>query len=136
MQCERELGLNGKIVRLPGRDIWVLPSRTRGLNQSGGGTAKILGQNGYKLYGWDMEWRRKGDNTPLESSETMIKQIDAAFASGSMWTKNHLVILAHDPMFMKAYGQQELRQLIDYIQKRGYVLEHMRHYPNTSKISG
>ncbi|MFM2268886.1 MAG: hypothetical protein RL757_2327 [Bacteroidota bacterium] len=135
MQCEQELGLTTKIVRLPGRDIWVLPTRNRGLKQSGGGTAQILGQNGYKLFGWDMEWRRKGDNSPLESAETMIAQIDAAFNNGSMWTKNHLVILAHDPMFMKAGGQQELRQLIDYIKKHGYVLEHMRHYPNT-RVSG
>jgi peptidoglycan/xylan/chitin deacetylase (PgdA/CDA1 family) len=131
MQCEQELGLTHKIVRLPGRDSWILPNRER-LEKSGTSTARILKSNGYRLYGWDVEWRRSKSGAPLETAEELVEQIDNAFRRGSkaMFTKNHLVVLAHDPMFLTKGGQESLRSLLDLINKRGYICEYMSRYPD------
>lgn len=131
MQCEQELGLTHKVVRLPGRDSWILPKRER-LEKSGTATARILKSNGYRLYGWDVEWRRSKSGAPLETPEQLIEQIDDAFRRGSksLFTKNHLVLLAHDPMYLSASGQESLRRFLDLVQKRGYICEHISRYPD------
>jgi peptidoglycan-N-acetylglucosamine deacetylase len=128
MDNEDIIGTFTKIVRMPGRDIWATPNIRRGWTQSGGKTAAILLENGYKIYGWDIEWEHKG-GMPKQSPETFVAQVDNLFSRNAMQTPNHLVILAHDEMMIKDKGRQDLRRIIDMLKERGYVFEFMSYYP-------
>ena len=46
---EDKLGLLTKVVRMPGRDIWATDSIKHGWSQSGGKTAAILFDKGFKI---------------------------------------------------------------------------------------
>ena len=128
MENESTIATNTKIVRMPGRDIWATPNIKRGWHQSGAKTASILLENGFKVYGWDIEWEHR-NTLPKLSPETFVAQIDTLFARGRMSTPNHLVILAHDEMLAKERGRDELRRIIDMLKERNYIFEFMSYYP-------
>ncbi len=127
-QNQKELALENKIIRLPGRQLWALPTRDLYMKSSGGKTAERLRQDGYKVYGWDVEWHGKG-TAPKETADQLMVEIDNMFQNDRTFTRNNLVVLAHDPMFSKPEGAQELAKLVDLLRAKGYILENIRHYP-------
>jgi peptidoglycan-N-acetylglucosamine deacetylase len=129
MENESTIATNTKIVRMPGRDIWATPNIKHGWHQSGAKTASILLDNGFKVYGWDMEWEHR-HTIPRVSPQTFVAQVDTLFARGRMQTPNHLIILAHDEMLAKERGRDDLRQIIDMLKERNYIFEFMSYYPN------
>ena len=126
---EEKLGLLTRIVRMPGRDIWATDSIKRGWAQTGGKTAKILLERGFKIYGWDMEWEHYANSLPKLSPEQLVALIDSMFKRNVTFTPNHLVFLGHDEMLAKEKGRQDLRQIIDMLKERGYIFEFISHYP-------
>lgn len=127
---ESEFDLRFKIVRLPGRNMWRIGNRKRDDEKSGSAAADLLAANGYKLFGWDLEWDhdlKNGD--PIQSVGTMVKEIEAMFKYKRSFTPGHVVILAHDEMFRKKWEESELKQLIDTLKTQHYVFEHIRFYP-------
>ena len=126
---ESDLGLGLKIIRMPGRDIWATPNIKRGWSQSGGKTAAILLENGFKIYGWDIEWEHFGNTLPKTTPENFVAQIDGMFARGAMQVPNHLVILGHDEMLIKERGREDLVRIIDMLKERGYIFEFISNYP-------
>ena len=58
------------------------------------------------------------------------------FAKESTWTRNHLVVLTHDIMFSKPEGQAQLLKLVQMLKDKKYVLENIRHYPETDSGDG
>ena len=92
-----------------GRDIWALDNKSFGLRENGGKTAAILHDNGYKVYGWDVEWEHSGKTAaPKKSPQAMLAIIDTLFANGSMLTKNHLVFLGHEEMLGSEKARNDL----------------------------
>ncbi len=126
---EDKLGLLTKIVRMPGRDIWATDSIKRGWSQSGGKTARILLEKGFKIYGWDMEWEHFGNSLPKHSPTQIVALIDSMFKRNTTFTPNHLVFLGHDEMLAKEKGRQDLREIIDTLKQRGYIFEFISNYP-------
>ena len=126
---ESDLGLTLKIIRMPGRDIWATPNVKRGWSQSGGKTAEILLNNGFKIYGWDIEWEHFANTLPKETPERFIARVDTLFARKSMLVPNHLVILGHDEMLQKERGREDLSRIIDMLKERGYIFEFISNYP-------
>ena len=129
MGNETKLNLRDKIVRMPGRDIWATPNIRRGWSQSGGKTAKILLDNGYKVYGWDVEWEHYGSTLPKMSPTQFVAQINSMFDRRAMETPNHLVVLGHDEMLAKGKGKDDLREIIDMLKAKGYIFEFISNYP-------
>jgi peptidoglycan/xylan/chitin deacetylase (PgdA/CDA1 family) len=129
---ERLLDLRYKIVRLPGRNMWRIGSRAKDDIKSGSAAADLLAKNGYKLYGWDIEWQHNAkDGTPVQSVDEMTKEIESRLENGNTFTKDHIVILIHDEMFRKKWEESELKQLIDKLRTHeNYVFEHIRFYPD------
>ena len=129
---EQQLNLRYKIVRLPGRNMWRVGDRKRDDGVSGSKAADLLKNNGYKIYGWDLEWQHNGkDGTPIQSTEEIAKEIQDRLETGNSFTKNHIVILIHDEMFQKKWEESELKQLIDKLKvHKNYVFEHIRFYPD------
>ena len=129
---EQLLGLKFKIVRLPGRNMWRIGGRKRDDGVSGASSADLLEANGFKLYGWDLEWEHHAkDGTPMQTVDEMVKKITTRLEEGNTFTKDHIVILIHDEMFQKKWEESELKQLIDELRKHeNYVFEHIRYYPD------
>jgi peptidoglycan/xylan/chitin deacetylase (PgdA/CDA1 family) len=129
---ESLLHLRYKIVRLPGRNMWRIGDRKRDDGISGSAAADLLHKNGYKLYGWDLEWEHKpSDGTPIQTVDEMTKAIETRLDRNETFTPGHIVILIHDEMFMKGWEKSELKQLIDNLRTHeNYVFEHIRFYPD------
>ncbi|MFT3680927.1 MAG: polysaccharide deacetylase family protein [Ferruginibacter sp.] len=129
---EMLLNLKYKIVRLPGRNMWRLNGRKKDDGVSGAAAADLLAKNGYKLYGWDIEWQHHSNGTPVQTVDEMIKEINSRLDNGSTFTRDNIVILLHDEMFQKKWEESELKQLIDQLRTHeNYVFEHVRFYPGS-----
>lgn len=128
---EQDLALQHKIVRLPGRNIWVYDDVRRIDLKSGEGTADILYSNGYKVYGWDVEWRINGaTGVPVQSMKEIYTRIHNYMDNKSSMEPNNVVLLMHDDMFQHKKAQQLLTSLIDTIQNTtDYKFEFIRDYP-------
>jgi peptidoglycan-N-acetylglucosamine deacetylase len=130
LKCQKEVGFDFKIVRLPGRQLWVLPERDLNMKVSSAApTATILKKDSFKIIGWDLEWVNK-NNAPKESVEDMVAKVEKLFKDDMTFTRNHLVILSHDVMFSKPDGEAALVKFVDALKAKGYILENIRHYPD------
>ena len=126
------LHLKYKSVRLPGRNIWRTGNRKKDDGAGGAAAADLLAANGYKLYGWDAEWRHQAkDGEPVQTAAQILLEIERLLNSGKTFTKDHIVILLHDEMFKKKWEETALKQLIDSLRTRdNYIFEHIRFYPD------
>lgn len=130
--AEKTMGLEHKIVRLPGRNIWYVGERKRVDLKSGASTAELLHQNGYKIMGWDCEWKINGvTGKPDLSVNQLYTQMKNLLRKGTSYTKNNVVLLTHDNMYQTKKGQKLLSNLIDSLKQHpNYRFEFMRNYPN------
>ncbi|WP_437919747.1 polysaccharide deacetylase family protein [Sphingobacterium sp. LRF_L2] len=128
---EIDLKLKYKIIRLPGRNIWIYDDVRRIDLQSGASTADMLYTNGYKIYGWDVEWKIHGlTGKPIQSVHEIYTRICNYMNNKSSMEPNNVVLLMHDDMFQNKKGQQLLSSLIDSIQNNtDYKFEFIRDYP-------
>src|SRR5690606_13952915 len=106
-KCETDLGLSDKIVRMPGRNIWIFDDVRRVDLTSDGNAADLLAVNGYRIYGWDVEWRINGlTGDPVQSVEEIYTRINNRLGNKSTLKPNNLVLLMHDDMFQNKKGQE------------------------------
>lgn len=127
---EKELNLKHKIVRLPGRNIWIYDNVRKIDLQSGASTADMLFANGYKIYGWDVEWRINSlTGVPVQSLESVYGKMRNFLNYQSSMTPNNVILLMHDDMFQTKKGQHLLADLIDSLKKENYNFEFMEDYP-------
>lgn len=130
-RAQEELGLTSKIARLPGRNIWLTDEIQRFDGQNGRSTAEILYEKGYKIYGWDIEWKMNGAMAaPDESASLTYKRIKSYLNNNYTLFPNNVVLLMHDDMFQTKKGQQLLGNLIDSLKRHeDYHFELMADYP-------
>lgn len=128
---ELDLALMHKIARLPGRNIWIYDDIRRIDLKSGASTADMLYTNGYKVYGWDVEWKiYAASGKPVQSVQEIYTRLRNYMANKSSMEPNNVVLLMHDDMFQTKKGQHLLTSLIDTIQATtDYSFEFMRDYP-------
>lgn len=127
---ESDLNLKHKIIRLPGRNIWIYDEVRKIDLQSGSSTADMLFANGYRIYGWDVEWRINSlTGVPVQALETVYGRMRNFLNNKSSMTPNNVVLLMHDDMFQTKKGQQLLGGLIDSLKKENYQFEFMEDYP-------
>lgn len=117
-----------KIARLPGRNMWQVASRARYDVKSGQSSARLLHQNGYTLFGWDVEWAHNArTGEPIQSVDEMVRLIEAK--APHAFTPNHVVVLAHDEMFRTSQEDSQLRRLIQKLKQKGSVFRTLKEYP-------
>lgn len=127
---EKDLNLKHKIVRLPGRNIWIYDDVRKIDLQSGASTADMLYANGYRIYGWDVEWRINSlTGVPVQTLESVFVRMRNFMDNKSSMTPNNVVLLMHDDMFQTKKGQQLLAGLIDSLKKENYKFEFIQDYP-------
>lgn len=127
---EKDLNLQHKIVRLPGRNIWMYDDIRKIDLKNGSTTADMLHKNGYRIFGWDVEWRLNSiTGNAIVSQEATLSHIRNFMNNKSSMVPNNVVFLMHDDMFQTKKGQQQLSSLIDALKSDGYQFELMQDYP-------
>ena len=125
------LRLTDKKGRLPGRNMWRINGRSRNDINSGIKAADLLSENGFSLFGWDLEWMHDPHTAePIGTAEEIFKQIEEHLDSNKVFTKSHLVLLCHDEMFQRPNEESELRRLIALLKSReDYKFAQLKDYP-------
>ena len=125
-----DFNITHKIARLPGRNLWQIGERKKNYKQTGATSAELLVQNGYQVFGWDIEWKYNAkDYTPKQTIEQLIDEIEELHKTTSVFTSNHIVLLMHNQMFAKANDNNDLAKLIEKLKARNYTFEYLSTYP-------
>ncbi len=129
---ELDLHLKHKIVRMPGRNIWVYDDMRRIDIQSGASTADLLSGDGFKIFGWDVEWKIHGlTGKPIQTVDEIYTRLRNYMNNKSSMEPNNVVLLMHDDMFQARHGQKLLSNLIDTLQQNtDFSFEFMSTYPH------
>lgn len=127
---QTDLALDKKIIRLPGRNVWIYDEVRRIDIQASSSTADMLFGLGYSIYGWDIEWRlNSATGMPVQPLGELRTRIQNFMANKSSMTPNNVVLLMHDDMFQTRNGKQLLVQLLDVLEEDGYTFEFIEDYP-------
>jgi peptidoglycan/xylan/chitin deacetylase (PgdA/CDA1 family) len=122
-----QMQLPNSLARLPGRSFWALGNKELMNQESGKHAARLLRQKGFQLFGWDVEWfYHPKTGAPKGTAESVFAEIQKSLKTKQTFTKGHCVVLLHERHFQSKY---EIAKLITYCQKEGYILEHLKNYP-------
>lgn len=129
------LKLYDKIARTPGRNIWRLNTITVTDLKSSTEAANQLKTAGYKVIGWDLEWK-PGNKMALKGKhEEMLKKVDSIFFNDLEKTSRHLVFLTHDQYLTDADSVNELDLFIEKLQKSNrFVFRKISQYPKINEV--
>ncbi|MDR6922378.1 MULTISPECIES: polysaccharide deacetylase family protein [Chryseobacterium] len=129
------LKLYDKIARTPGRNIWRLNNINVTDIKSSTEAANGLKKAGYKVIGWDLEWRPSPQMTLKGSHEAMLRKVDSIFLNDLEKTSRHLVFLTHDQYLRDADSINELDMFIEKLQKSNkFVFRKISQYPKINEI--
>lgn len=131
IRAQEDLGLKHKVARLPGRNIWMFADVKRLDGRNGGTTAEMLHEDGFQIFGWDVEWRINGKTGESEQTVDMTYKAMKKFLDKNMGLyPNNVVLLMHDDMFQLPKAQKQLGALIDSLKQHpDYNFEFMTDYP-------
>lgn len=131
-KIQTEFELQYKIARLPGRNLWQLGERKKNYQQSGATSADLLAKNGYKVFGWDIEWGYDSKSyIPTSTIDELVAEIESAYhASNKTFTRNHVIVLMHNQMFMEVSEKNDLGLLIRKLKENNYTFEYLTSYPD------
>jgi len=125
-----DFNLHYRIARLPGRNLWQVATKTKNYKQTGAEAARLLAEKGYKVFGWDVEWKYVAtDHTPVQTVDELVEEIEHIYKSANTFTRGHVVLLMHDQMFAKENEKNDLKALILKLKNNGYEFEYLRTYP-------
>ncbi|MET3535130.1 polysaccharide deacetylase family protein [Chryseobacterium limigenitum] len=129
------LRLTDKIARTPGRNIWRLNNITATDLKSSALAANSLQKAGYKVIGWDLEWKPTNKMSLKGNHQAMLKKVDSIFFNDLEKTSRHLVFLTHDQYLTDADSIDELDLFIEKLQKTNrFVFRKISAYPKINEI--
>ena len=123
------LSLENNIARLPGRNYWRVGARVEDDIFNGKEAADSLAAHGYKIFGWDVEW--KADSLHWRTGVEMIDKMEKLVQEQWTFTPRNIVILFHDEAFQDANFRKEVRSFVKLLScKTGYRIAHLTEYPS------
>lgn len=125
------LHLKNRLARLPGRNMWRLTGKIKNDVTSGASSADLLFKHGFRVFGWDLEWRHdRKTGAPIQTPQDVMELIEKLLAEKKTVVENHLVLLCHDEMFRKKWEESELKELIERLRATGeFSFNHLSEYP-------
>lgn len=133
--ANKVLKLNDKIARTPGRNIWRLNTVNSTDIKSSTKAADGLQMAGYKLVGWDLEWKPNNKMMLKGSHQNMMKKVDSIFLNDLEKTSRHLVFLTHDQYFQDEESVNEFDHFIELLQKTNkFEFRKISDYPKIKEI--
>lgn len=134
-QAKDSLKLLNNIARTPGRNIWRLNNITSTDIKSSAEAANKLKGAGYKIVGWDLEWKPTHKMELKGNHQAMLKKVDSIFFNDLEKTSRHLVFLTHDQYLTDADSVNELDQFIEKLQKTNrFVFRKISAYPQINDV--
>ena len=130
-RTQDSLQLSNNIVRTPGRNIWRIDSLKYTDLKKSAAAADSLQKAGFVVMGWDLEWHYDHKTMSVTTNaEKLVQQIDSVFSNKKTKQPDHLVLLAHDQVYVKKDDSIQLRQLLKLLkQKDEYELSIVTDYP-------
>lgn len=129
------LKLKNKIARTPGRNIWRLNNITSTDIKTSNEAANSLKNAGYKIVGWDLEWKPTNKMALKGNHHEMLKKVDSIFFNDLEKTSRHLVFLTHDQYLTDAESINELDLFIEKLQKTNrFVFRKISEYPRINEV--
>lgn len=129
------LKLYDKIARTPGRNIWRLNNMNVTDLKSSAKAANSLKNAGYKVIGWDLEWKPTSKMELKGNHEAMLKKVDSIFFNDLEKTSRHLVFLTHDQYLTDSDSINELDLFIEKLQKTNrFVFRKISEYPGINEV--
>ena len=129
------LKLYDKIARTPGRNIWRLNNITVTDLKSSTEAANSLKKAGYKVIGWDLEWKPTNKMELKGNHQVMLKKVDSIFFNDLEKTSRHLVFLTHDQYLTDTDSVNELDLFIEKLQKSNrFVFRKISEYPKINEV--
>lgn len=123
------------ISRTPGRNIWRINGVTVTDIKSSKTAADQLQLAGFKLVGWDLEWRANSDMTLKNNHQEMMKKVDSIFFNDLENTPRHLVLLTHDQYLNDDNSAKELELFIEKMQESNrFEFRKISDYPKIKEI--
>ncbi|MBF0417522.1 MAG: polysaccharide deacetylase family protein [Magnetococcales bacterium] len=122
-------------IRLPGRIDWRFEERhvsaesyPRDSEKKGSRGVEQLFENGFVIYGWDLEWGRPGRRNPLEPVESLLNRIRQRLVSGHTVKPDRIVILMHDFHFNTKSAFEALESLIRGLKREKLAFKWIQDY--------
>ncbi len=110
LKCQELLKIPNKYARQPGRNQWRLSDTVINDVRSGSQSADLLYKNGFKVFGWDVEWQHdKRTGAPIQTVNDMAELIEKRLRDRKTVKPGHLVLLSHDEMFRNGWEESELK---------------------------
>jgi hypothetical protein len=107
------LHLTNGLTRLPGRNFFRLGTFSRNDHNNGKKSADTLAANGYRVYGWDLEWRRKGGHgISAHTGEGMLQLVNEMLEKKRTFVPGCLVLLLHDQDYRDGHFRDEVEKFI------------------------
>ncbi|MBW8522790.1 polysaccharide deacetylase family protein [Chryseobacterium chendengshani] len=129
------LKLKNKIARTPGRNIWRLNNITSTDIKTSNEAANNLYSAGYKIIGWDLEWKPTNKMGLKGNHQIMLKKVDSIFFNDLEKTSRHLVFLTHDQYLTDEDSVNELELFIEKLQKTNrFVFRKISEYPRINEV--
>ena len=129
------LKLYSKIARTPGRNIWRLNNITVTDIKSSTAAANSLKKAGYKVIGWDLEWKPSNKMALKGNHEAMLKKVDSIFFNDLEKTSRHLVFLTHDQYLTDSDSVNELDLFLEKLQKTNrFEFRKISEYPKINEV--
>ena len=134
-RAKDSLRIKNNYARTPGRNIW----RTAHINATDIKTSKnaadTLAEVGYKLIGWDLEWKPDTKMTLKGNHQEMVKKVDSIFMNDLEKTPRHLVFLTHDQYLADDNSANELNLFIQKLQESNkFEFRKISDYPKINEI--
>jgi hypothetical protein len=132
-----QLVLGGrKYLRLAGRNVWRLPEVRRNDRAIAPHRRQVeipkyerLAEEGFYIYGWDVEWRfDHATGRPLSTGQRLADRISSIHRHRRSAQKDKVVLLTHDFMFRDRDSTEELRKFIRLMKARGWSFKKIDHY--------
>jgi peptidoglycan/xylan/chitin deacetylase (PgdA/CDA1 family) len=118
------------ICRMPARNMWRLGGKKFNDGFSGNRAASLLKRKGFAVIGWDEEWEADLLNHPVQSADSLFKQLQTAFTTGDSFVPGHVVLLCHDWMFTRHADKEQLEAFIRLVKSAGNIkFEWLKNYP-------
>jgi len=123
------LSLENNIARLPGRNCWRVGGRAADDFVNGKEAADSLAMHGYRLFGWDVEW--KADSLHRKSGAEMMDKVERMVREQRTFTPRNVVILFHDEEFQDGDFRKEVRSFVKLLSRKvDYRTVHLTAYPS------
>jgi peptidoglycan/xylan/chitin deacetylase (PgdA/CDA1 family) len=125
---------SNKICRMPARNMWRINNLKFNDGFSGDKTADLLKRKKFRVMGWDLEWESDSLSHPVQSPDSLFKQLELAFKNNDSFVPGNVVLLCHDWMFTTPAFKKELQQFIELVKNAGNIrFEWLSNYPGNKK---